>query len=513
MQKIPLPLMILAAAGLGFGPLQAADKLTPTFADDIAPIVFNNCATCHRPGQIGPFVLTDYDSVKRKAKQIVEVTGDRTMPPWHADSSVATYSNDRSLSKEQIQLVADWVAGGTPAGDLTKVPALPAFAEGWQIGKPDQIATMTEPFTVPAEGKDIYRKFVIPLNLEKDTWVSAVEFHPGDPKVVHHILYYLDTSGKAREYDAKDPAPGFRGMGQSNGEFRYIGGWDVGTQPSVLPYGLRWFIPKGADLVVQIHYHPNGKETTDQSSVGLHYSEQPTARPWSIIAVPPHFGMLQGIDIAAGEKEHIEKATFIVPEDCETFAVNAHAHYLGKRMEMTATFKDGSTKWLLKTTNWDFKWQEDYAFKDPIKLPAGTRLDVLISYDNSAENPNNPTSPPRRVLWGPSTTDEMGVITLCVMFDTKEQKEATHQALRVFLANQLIDRLYEGKETTFAMVRGEIGEAGKGNAEKSFQAARMPLLALDADHDGKLSPEERGPAIQYILAGPFIKRLGAIGFD
>ena len=482
------------------------------FSEHIAPVVFNNCSSCHREGQIAPFALMDYESVKKRAKQIVEVTGDRSMPPWHADHGVVEYSNDRSLTKEQIALFSDWLKAGTPEGDATKLPKLPPMQDGWQLGKPSQIATMTEPFTVPAEGKDIYRKFVIPLNLDKDTWVSGIEFHPGDRKVVHHILYYLDTTGKAREYDAKDPGPGFKGMASSAGEFRYIGGWDLGSQPSQLPNGLRWFIPKGADLVVQIHYHPNGKETTDQSSVGLHYSDQPTARPWTIIPVPPQFGMLQGIDIPAGAKEYVQKATFIVPADCEAFAVNAHAHYLGKRMEMTATFPDGTNQWLLKTSNWDFKWQEDYAFKKPIKLPAGTKLDVTLSYDNSTENPNNPTNPPKRVLWGPSTTDEMGVITLCAMFDTKEQKETTHQALKAFLANQLIDRLLEGN-VAMAGIVGQGGKVGKRSPEQALQAARIPLLALDTDKDGKLNETERGPALTFILQGAFMKQLGSIGFD
>ena len=170
---------------------------------------------------------------------------------------------------------------------------------------------------------------------------------------------------------------------------------------------------------------------------------------------------------------------------------------------------DGTTRWLLKTSNWNFQWQEDYAFKQPIKLPAGTRLDVTMSYDNSAENPNNPTHPPKRVIWGPSTTDEMGGITISAMFDTKEQKEATHQALRVFLANQMIDRLLEGKEGIISLLGGKRGKS----ASEALQAARIPLLALDTDKDGKLTPDERVPAIEFIMAGAFMKNLGAIGFD
>ncbi|MGC6567708.1 MAG: hypothetical protein ACON38_19090 [Akkermansiaceae bacterium] len=486
--------------GLSLLPLQAAEEPSVTFSKDIAPIIYDNCTTCHRPGQIGPFALTDYQSVKRRAKQIVEVTADRTMPPWHADPGDVKFSNDRSLSPEQIKLLADWVDAGRPEGDPAETPPLPEFHEKWQIGEPDQVATMAEPFTVPAEGRDIYRNFVIPLNLEEDRWVEAIEFLPGAPEVVHHILYFLDTSGKARKYDAEDKRPGF-GMSKSNADFRYIGGWDVGTQPTELPHGLRFFIPKGADLVAQIHYHPNGRELTDQSSVGFHYSEEPTARPWTVIQVPPHFGQLQGIDIKAGDKDHIEEASFVLPEDCEAFAVNAHAHYLAKRMELTATLPDGKTIRLFRTTRWDFRWQEDYSFEKPVKLPKGTRLDMLISYDNSASNPNNPTSPPKDVRWGPQTTDEMGSITLAAMFNTQEQKEATHDGLRVLLANQFIDRLWEDRE-----------RASKSSNQRLKNSIRM-LKALDVNKDSKLSPVERISAIRYIQGSGYLKRFGAIGFE
>ncbi len=481
-------------------PLQGAEEKSVTFSKDIAPIIFENCTTCHRPGQIGPFSLTDYKTVKRRAKQIVEVTEDRTMPPWHADPGDVKFSNDRSLSPEQIKLLADWVTADRPEGDPAETPPFPEFHDKWQIGEPDQIATMAEPFTVPAEGRDIYRSFVIPMNLEEDRWVEAIEFLPGAPEVVHHILYFLDTSGKARRYDAEDKRPGFNGL-KSTAGFGYIGGWDVGTEPTELPHGLRFFIPKGSDLIVQIHYHPNGKELTDQSSVGFHYSDKPTARPWTIIQVPPHFGQLQGIDIKAGEKEHIEEASFILPEDCETFAVNAHAHHLAKRMELTATLPDGKIIRLLRTTRWDFRWQEDYSFEKPVKLPAGTRLDMLISYDNSASNPNNPTNPPKDVRWGPQTTDEMGSITLAAMFDTKDQKNATHDALRVFLVNQLIDRLWEGRADVL------------GSKNKQLQDSVQMLKALDSDKDSKLSPKERIPAILFIQGSGFLKRFGAIGFE
>jgi hypothetical protein len=505
---IPLPRTLLALVATAGGALAGSER-TVTFNEDIAPIIHAKCANCHRSGQIAPFPLLTYADVKRRAQQIVDVTDERFMPPWHADPDVIEYANDRSLKADEIKRIAQWVAAGKPEGDPAKTPAPPQFPEGWLGGEPDLIATMPEPFSVPAEGPDIYRNFVIPLNLEEDRWVSGAEFRPGEPSLVHHVLYFLDTKGVARGYDAKDPAPGYNGMGRSNSQFRYLGGWDLGTQPAELPYGLALLVPKGSDLVIQVHYHPTGKPASDQSKVGFHFAKAPTARPWTIIPVPPHFGILQGIDIAAGEKEHIQKASFIVPTDCETFAVGAHAHYLGKRMEMTANFPDGSTRWLLKMSDWDFAWQEDYSFKQPIKLPAGTRLDVLISYDNSEENPHQPTHPPKRVRWGPTSTDEMGVITLSVMFDQPEQKTAMHAALKRKLIEQFVDRLSEGDEYSFALVRG----GPRSERKQQFEAARLQLLFLDKNGDKTLDDEERQPAIELILNSGAMENIGSIGFD
>ena len=265
-----------------------------TFNEDVAPVVYAKCAGCHRPGQAAPFSFLGYEQVKRRGKQIVEVTGERYMPPWHADPGVVEYANDRSLSDEEIALIKKWVEAGSPEGDPAKKPAVPDFPEGWQIGEPDLVATMAEPFPVPAEGRDIYRNFVIPLGLEEDKWVKGLEFKPGDAEVVHHILYYLDTKQKGRELDARDPEPGYNGMGRSNGEFRYIGGWDLGTQAAVLPSDLAWFVPKGTDLVIQVHYHPIGKATKDQSSVAFHFADKPTARPWTIVPVPRILGSSRG---------------------------------------------------------------------------------------------------------------------------------------------------------------------------------------------------------------------------
>ncbi len=504
--RLPVFALLVAAA---VSPAPAAD--TPTFTEHIAPVVFSKCAGCHREGQAAPFTLLDYEQVKKRAKKIVEVTGNRQMPPWHADRGVIAYANDRSLSDEQIALIKQWVEAGTPEGEASKLPPKPEFPADWQLGKPDFLVEMPEAFSVPAEGPDQYRNFVMPLNLEQDTWVNAIELKPGAAAAVHHVLYFLDTKGKARAADAADPAPGYNGMGRSNGNFRYLGGWDVGTQFAPAPYGLAWLLPKGSDLVIQVHYHPTGKPMQDRSAVGFHISEKPTARPWTIVPVPPFFGILSGISIPAGEKEYIKQSSMVLPADVEAIAVNAHAHFLGKRMELTATLPSGEKQWLLKMSDWDFAWQEDYAFKQPLKLPAGTRLDALISWDNSDTNPHQTQHPPKPVRWGPTSTDEMGTLTLTVMVNTPEEKAALHTALKRTLTGQWIARLFENDTASMAIVRSQVSQEVKVPDGGGLAVLRQLVLPLDANKDNNLDAEELKPGIDRML--PFMRGFGEIGFD
>lgn len=503
---------VVAALSVGTARASEPAATSPTFTEHIAPIVYAKCAICHRDGRNAPFTLMTYAQVKKRARQIADVTDERIMPPWHADHGVVDYANDRSLSNEQIVLFRQWIDAGAPEGDPAKLPPTPNFPEGWELGEPDFVAQTPEPYSVPSEGPDIYRNFVVPLNLDKDTWVNAIEFKPGAPGVVHHVLYFLDTSGKAREYDAADPAPGYNGMGRSNGAFRYLGGWDLGTQPAALAYDLAWLLPKGADLVLQVHYHPNGKlAQQDQPMLGFHRSGKPTARPWTIVPVPPFFGILSGINIPASEKEYIKQSSMVLPVDVEAIAVNAHAHYLGKRMEMTATLPNGEKQWLLKMSDWHFAWQEDYSFKQPVKLPAGTRLDALISWDNSESNPHQFAHPPGAVHWGPRSTDEMGTITLAVMLNTPEEKKTLHTELKRTLTGQFIQRIFENDTTGLGAVRSQIGnEVSMPEASKLVRLRALTLM-LDQNGDGTLDNKELQPGIDLVL--PAMRGFGEIGID
>lgn len=436
-------LFAFTALGSGGAAVQAKDGVT--FAEDVAPIVLKNCATCHRPGEAAPFSLLTYDDVKRRGTLIAKAVASRAMPPWKAVAGDYPFKGDRRLTAAEIDTLQRWVAARMPEGDPARLPAMPAFTPGWQLGPPDLVVSMSEPFEVPAYGPDVYRNFVVPLDLMEDKWVRAVDFRPSARSVVHHSLFFLDGTGTARAQDARDPKPGFPGeMGGFSGargqlmrmfsggnlggrpsatadmadESRAVGtlgGWALGANARALPDGLAFFAPKGADLVLSTHFHPSGKPEKEASTVGLYFAAAPPTQAFAGLALPPLFGVFEGIDIPAGEKEYTIRDSFVVPVDVKAFNVGAHAHYLAKKMKLTATFPDGAIKTLLQIDDWDFAWQDQYPFEEFVLLPKGTRLDGFITYDNSATNPRNPNHPPARVAWGEQSTDEMGSVGLLVV--------------------------------------------------------------------------------------------------
>jgi mono/diheme cytochrome c family protein len=375
----------------------------PTFDKDIAPLVFNNCAVCHRPGEVAPFSLLTYGDAKKRAKQIVRVTSDRIMPPWKAEPGFGEFSNDRHLSADQVALFREWAEAGAPEGNAADLPPTPKFTEGWTLGQPDVVLEPDEDYELSAEGNDIYRCFVIPTQFTEDHYVAALEVRPGNRKVVHHVIVHFDTTGKARELDAADPGPGYTAFGgvgfRSSG---MIGGWAPGITPSFLPDGVGRMVPRGADLVVQVHYHKSGKPEKDRTKVGLYFARGPVdkrIRAWPLANL--------AIRIPAGDSNYVTHASITVPMDVTAYRVTPHMHWLGKEMKVTATLPDGTVLPLVHVSNWDFNWQNSYVFKQPLHFPRGTRLDLEAHYDNSSGNPLNPSNPPRTVRWGEQTTDEM----------------------------------------------------------------------------------------------------------
>ena len=474
----------MTLAGLG-GSVAVAGNVKPlpenvTFTEHVAPILFQNCSRCHRPGEAAPFALLSFQDAQKRGKQIAEVTAKRFMPPWHAEHGYVEYRNERRLNDDQIALIGAWHQQGMKQGDAAKLPATPKFTEGWQLGKPDLIVTMPEPFEVSAEGKDIYWNFVLPLNLPEGKWVRALEFRPQARAVVHHSLYYLDTTGEARKYDAKEPKPGYNGMNRSNRQFDSLGGWAVGGEPMALPSELAWRFPTNSDLVLQTHFHPNGKVEHETSTVGIYFADKPPTRKFTTLQLPPLFGRLSGIDIPAGATNYTVKDSFITPIDLDAFSVTPHAHYLARTFLLTATLPDGKQQTLLKISDWDFNWQEDCAFTSRIRLPKGTRLESTITYDNSAENPRNPTSPPKRVKWGPMTTDEMAAITLSVIPARDEELDELRLAKRHHNIDLFIDRAQEDTR------------------ERERERVQLMMTLFDKNTNGKLDPDER-PALRAFL--------------
>jgi mono/diheme cytochrome c family protein len=396
----------------------------PTFAADVAPIVYKNCSTCHRPGQAAPFSLLSYDDVKRRATLIVNATGRRYMPPWHATPAPGfpEFRDARRLSDADVAIIKAWVDAGMPAGDLSKAPAPPTFPEGWPLGTPDIELSYPVEVEVPAGGPDLYRNVVLPLDRADDVWITAVDFEPSARTVVHHALFFAGSSDSYRPGSNDNAFPGIRG-GATVG----IGGWVPGMTPRFFPDGIAQPLPAHTNVIVQLHLHPSGKIEHEHGKMAIYLSKQPPKKRLTSVQVPPMFGFASGIDIPAGEKRYTIKDSFVLPVDVDAYGARGHAHYLAREMKMTATLPDGAMKGLLWIGEWDFGWQDSYFFATPMTLPKGTRIDAEIVYDNTELNTRNPNSPPKRVKWGLGTFDEMGSMTLLLTTNTRQDDRILRQ--------------------------------------------------------------------------------------
>jgi hypothetical protein len=421
-----LPLAVLTAL-IGVGPVGAAEDAAKlpdqvTFSEHIAGLVFGHCTMCHRPGEAAPFSLLNYSDTRKHARTMLRAMTSRIMPPWQPEPGYGEFRDERRLSGPQIALFKKWVEMGMPEGDPSKTPKPPNFSAGWLLGQPDLIVSMDQGFNVPADGPDIYRNFVIPTGITEDKWVSVVAFQATAPAVVHHLLYYLDTTGAARKLADKDGQPGWSGMGfRGTGA---LGGWAVGGIPSRLPAGLAYPMAKGSDLVVQTHFHPNGKAENCKLTIGLYFVPKKPARTLVAFQVPPFFGFFAGVDIPPGKADYRIEDSFTLPVDVDLVRVGPHAHYLGKVLKADAKLPDGTVKPLIYIKDWDFGWQGAYDYKQFVRLPKGTVVHAEVVWDNSADNPRNPNVPPIRVKWGEGSNDEMGSLPfLCTPADEKDVLE------------------------------------------------------------------------------------------
>jgi Flp pilus assembly protein TadD len=387
----------------------------PTYTKDIGPLLAERCGMCHVAGGSGPFSLLTYADARRHQAEIAAVTRTRYMPPWKADPANGPFVGQHPLTDNEIDLIQRWTAAGTPEGD-GKAPdpaAAPSNqASGWRSGPPDLIITLPEPYSLQAEGTDVFRIFVIPIPVTKTRFVRGLEFRPGNPKVVHHANIRVDKTTASRALDEADPGPGYSGLiarsaGYPEGHFL---GWTPGQVAPLLPKDLSWRLDPRTDLVVETHMQPSGRRESVQPSIGLYFSDTPPTRTPAMLRLGR-----QNIDIPAGDSPYVVTDSYVLPVDVDVQALQPHAHYRARDVVGEATLPDGTIQRLIHIADWDFRWQHVFRFERPPHLPKGTTLSMRWVYDNSRNNPRNPEVPPKRARWGQRSSDEMGDLWMQVL--------------------------------------------------------------------------------------------------
>lgn len=396
-----IPVLALTLIGAGRRRSVVPPK-GPTFDNEIVRIFQTNCQSCHHPGDIAPFSLMTYRDAAARADAIKYMTQTRQMPPWKAAPGCGDFTGVRSLAQHDIDLIAQWVDGGAPEGNATDLPPARLFDGGWTAGKPDLVLSMPKPFTPPAD-RDEYRCYSIPVDATRDVQVSMVDFRPGDRATVHHIVPYLDTTGVSAKLDPK--GDGFQCFGGPGLEASPIGAWSPGARPVPLPEGTAVRIPKGARVVMQVHYHPHfGQVGPDRTEIGLYESA-------SEVKKQMHYDFVAntGLLLKAGAKDTKVEAYGASDEDIEVVAVYPHMHLLGTSIKVEAITADGTVQCMIDVPQYEFNWQGAYVYRTPLPLQRGGVIHVVAHYDNSAENLRNPNTPPKDVRWGEASTDEMCV--------------------------------------------------------------------------------------------------------
>lgn len=404
---------LAAALALVFASFSHPANTAPTYTRDIAPILYAQCTSCHRPGEAGPFSLLTYDDARKRARLIAQVTRSRFMPPWLAEHGYGDFAGERRLTDEQIETLSAWAAAGAPEGDPRAAPAPPRYTEGWQLGPPDLILTAPGSFTAPAAGPDVYWNFVFHSGLKTVRYIRAVAIRPGSPGAVHHANLLIDRMASAHEHEAS-PGAGFAGMDldierspfDPEGQFLY---WKPGNpRPHEEPPGFASRLNPSDELVLNVHMHPTGKPETVRPVIGLYFSDAPQTRFPLLVELEAD----NALRIPAGARDFTVGDDFKLPLDADVLAVYPHAHYLGRRMEAWATLPGGTRRWLIRIPDWNPAWQGVFFYREPVSLPRGAVISMRWHYDNSAANPRNPNSPPKLVTGGNQSTDEMAHLRL-----------------------------------------------------------------------------------------------------
>ncbi len=405
----------MASPDPGAIPVTKASNVT--FTKDVAPIVQQHCQGCHRPGEGTPFSMLSYEEARPWAIAMKRMVVTRAMPPWFEDGHTEKFENNRSLTQAQIDTIAAWVDAGAPKGDPKDMPPAPEFVKGWTIPKPDKIYQLPRAFSVPATGILDYQYVILPTGFTKDTWVQDVEAAPTDRSVVHHIVAYVRTPGSnyfkdqpKGEFFVAPPAKTGEKAAKDDVPSDWLVGYAPGQPPDMFVPGQAKLIPAGSDIVLEVHYMPEGKATTDQSNLGLVLAkEAPTERVMTLQAGNEKF------KIPPGDPNYRVDASYTFRREVTLLGLHPHMHMRGKDMSYRLVFPNGETRSILNVPHYNWHWQLWYNLAKPITLPAGTRVECTAHYDNSANNPENP-DPTKTVTWGQQSYDEMMVCFFNVAF-------------------------------------------------------------------------------------------------
>lgn len=431
---VPSVSILALAAMLMPGNTQDKPKPKPapgvvTYSEGVADILNNSCVRCHRDGQSAPFSLEGYANAKRYSDMIAVATSKKVMPPWKAQPGDVEFYDDAHLSDEQIATLAAWADAGAPRGDVSKEPKTPSFPEGWVNGKPSLVIQMPYAHQLGAEGHDEYWNFIVRPDITEPTWVSGIDVEPGNTNIVHHVLVFLDKKGQGRKLAQGKGGDGKLGYMSSGGGVGFLpdgslGGWAPGAHGRLLPENAGFLLEPGTDLILQVHYNKSGKAESDQTKVALYFNQAQPEHEVKLAFMANPF-----IRIEPGKSGQKFTYTFPLPEkvrgkqlvdimlprgaangdpvDYRIYSLMPHMHLLGKSMKATAELPDGTKMVLIDLRDWDFNWQLVYSPVKPIDLPGGSRIIVEAEYDNTTDNPFQPSDPPRMVTWGEETTDEM----------------------------------------------------------------------------------------------------------
>lgn len=378
----------------------------PTFSKDIAPILYKRCVSCHSDSGVAPFSLIGYKNAKSRAETIAMVTDVGYMPPWKAKANYGEFRDVAALSAREKALLAAWAKAGAPEGNPADAPAPPSTTPGWRLGAPDLVVTPEKPTRIPAEGRDFFRDYLFDPHITKPTWVRSIDFRPKNKGTVHHIIPSLvkkEEVEKLRKikYDHDDNSWEGKSI-EDIKTYNTLGFWSTGAPPFVSPDGTAFLINPGDCFLLNLHYKTQGKVETEQVSVGLYYLNEPPKEEMSVEVIASG-----DIYVQPGETARAYAIGPKFEKPATIHAVWPHMHYLGRTIKAWVKFPGGYSKPLIAIDDWDPEWQLLYYLKTPMRVPAGSRVYVTGTYDNSANNPRNPNSPPRVVEGGESSKDEM----------------------------------------------------------------------------------------------------------